>query len=281
MKNREIKESMLNDYKAFLIAEEKSSATIEKYIRDILKFYKFIGCNYLTKETVVDYKKKLINEGYSVRSINSMLASLNSFFRFLNWNEYCVKALKVQNELFIAEEKELTRAEYIRLVKVSYKINNQRLALILQTICSTGIRISELKYFTVETVKSGRVTVKCKSKIRDIFIVKELRKKILEYAKAHSINSGAIFITRNGKPMDRVAIWREMKKLCIIAEINPKKVFPHNLRHLFARIFYNLEKDIVKLADILGHSNINTTRIYMVSSGVEHRKKLESMRLII
>lgn len=271
----------LDNYKEFLIAEEKSVATIEKYIRDVKTFIEYAKNERICKEVVIKYKSKLISDKYAVRSINSMLASLNNFFKFLNCTDCCVKSLKVQNEAFRSEDKELTKAEYIKLVKVAYSINNKRLALILQTICSTGIRISELKYFTVESIKSGRITVNCKSKIRDIFIVKELRCKLLKYAKDSGIVSGAIFITKKGNTLDRISVWREMKKLCKIAEINPSKVFPHNLRHLFARLFYNLEKDIVKLADILGHSSINTTRLYMISTGAEHCKKLELMKLII
>ena len=268
-----LESSYLDNYRKFLIAEEKSNATIEKYIRDVRSFIEYAKNERICKELVIKYKSKLISDEYAVRSINSMLASLNNFFKFLNWREYCVKSLKVQSESFRAEEKELTKAEYIKLVRISYSINNKRLALILQSICSTGIRISELKYFTVESIKTGRITVSCKSKIRNIFIVKDLRNKLLRYAKENGINSGSIFITRNGTPLDRVFIWREMKKLCIKAEVNPTKVFPHNLRHLFARLFYNLEKDIVKLADILGHSSINTTRLYMISTGAEHCKK--------
>lgn len=268
-------------FKQNMIAEEKSNATIEKYIRDIKLFYNFTEDSAVTKEVVIDYKKKLIDKGYSVRSINSMIASINSLFSFLGWFECRVKSLKIQQEIFRPEEKELSKAEYIKLVKTAKKKNNERLCLILQTICGTGIRVSELQFITVEAVQKGNTKVSCKAKNRSIFIVKELRKKLLKYAKSNGITTGKIFITRTGKAIDRVAIWREMKKLCQEAEVNPSKVFPHNLRHLFARAFYAIEKDVAKLADVLGHSNINTTRIYIVSTGIEHCRKMESMRLII
>ena len=268
-------------FKQNMISEEKSNATIEKYIRDIKSFYDFTDYKAVTKEVVINYKKELVDKGYSVRSVNSMIASINSFFSFLGWFDCRVKSLKIQQEIFRPEEKELSKAEYIKLVKTAKKKHNERLCLILQTICGTGIRVSELQYITVEAVQKGSTKVSCKAKNRSIFFVKELRKKLLKYAKSKGITSGKIFITRTGKSIDRVTIWREMKKLCQEAEVNPSKVFPHNLRHLFARAFYALEKDVAKLADVLGHSNINTTRIYIVSTGIEHCKRMESMRLII
>lgn len=271
----------INDFKKSLYSEEKSTATIEKYIRDIKALYCFAQNNSVTKEMVIEYKKKLISDGYTARSVNSMLAPINKLFSFLGWYDCRVKPMKVQQEIFRPEEKELTKAEYLRLVNAASKKKNERMSLILQTICGTGIRVSELQYITVEAAQKGSAYVNCKAKNRSIFIVKELRKKLLKYAKNKGITSGKIFITRTGKAIDRVTIWREMKKLCQEAEVNPSKVFPHNLRHLFARAFYALEKDIAKLADVLGHSNINTTRIYIVSTGIEHCRKMEAMRLIV
>lgn len=268
-------------FKQHMYSEEKSDLTIEKYIRDIRSFFGFLNGGYVTKEAVIEYKRSLINDGYTVRSVNSMLASINSFFSFLGWYDCRVKSLKIQKEIFCPEEKELSKAEYVRLVKTAKKKHNERLCLIIQTICGTGIRVSELQYITVEAVQKGSTKVSCKAKNRSIFIVKELRKKLLKYAKRNGISSGKIFITRTGKAVDRVTVWREMKKLCREAEVNPSKVFPHNLRHLFARAFYAIEKDVAKLADVLGHSNINTTRIYIVSTGLEHCRRMESMRLII
>ena len=210
-----------------------------------------------------------------------MLASLNSPFTFLGWVDVKVKSIKLQRQIYCPEEKELTKAEYMRLVNTAKQKGNERLNLLIQTICGTGIRVSELQYITVEAVKCGEATVTLKGKTRTVFIVKELKQKLLRYAAEQKISSGAIFITRSGKPMSRTNIWRELKSLCEQAGVNPQKVFPHNLRHLFARTFYGIEKDIAKLADILGHSSINTTRIYIVTSGDEHRKKMESMRLIV
>lgn len=210
-----------------------------------------------------------------------MLASINSLFAFLGWHDLKVKSLKLQQQLFCPEEKELTRAEYSRLCMTAKRKHNERLNLILQTICGTGIRVSELQYITVEAVRRGEAVVNCKAKTRSVFIVKELKQKLLRYAAEQNIKSGMIFVTRTGKPISRTNIWREMKALCKEANVNPQKVFPHNLRHLFARVFYGIEKDIAKLADILGHSSINTTRIYIISTGTEHRKKMESMRLIM
>lgn len=281
MLDRILSEDNILLFKQNMASEEKSKATIEKYIRDIKLFHNFAGGRFVTKELVIEYKKTLIDKGYSTRSINSMLASINSLFSFLGWFDCRVKSLKIQQEVFRPEEKELSKSEYIKLVKAAQKKHNERLCLILQTICGTGIRVSELQYITVEAVQKGSTKVSCKAKNRSIFIVKELRKKLLKYAKSKGVTSGKIFITRTGKAVDRVTIWREMKKLCQEAEVNPSKVFPHNLRHLFARAFYALEKDVAKLADILGHSNINTTRIYIVSTGVEHCKRMEAMRLII
>ena len=235
----------------------------------------------VTKETVIAYKSRLLAENYAVRSINSILASVNSLFAFLGWTDCKVKSIKLQRQVYCPEEKELTKAEYTRLVNTAKQKGNERLNLILQTICGTGIRVSELQYITVEAVKCSEAVVSLKGKTRSVFIVKELQKKLLRYAAEQKIHSGCIFITRTGKPISRTNIWREMKGLCEQAGVNPQKVFPHNLRHLFARVFYGIEKDIAKLADILGHSSINTTRIYIISTGDEHRKRMEHMRLIL
>ena len=277
---KSITKSILPEFKKYLILEEKSQATIEKYLRDVKAFLKYAGDEAITKESVVEYKNYLMPR-YKIRSINSMLASLNCLFAYLNLNELKVKFLKLQQSVFCPEEKELTKEEYIRLCKTAKQNHNERLNLILQTICGTGIRVSEIKYITVKTVRDGEVIVNSKGKIRTVFIVKELRQKLLCYAKTQGIKSGMIFVTKTGKPICRTNIWKEMKALCEEANVNPKKVFPHNLRHLFARVFYSIEKDIAKLADILGHSSINTTRIYIISSGFEHRQKIENMRLII
>ncbi len=280
MKRRSITAKAIVEFKEHLILEERSAATVEKYIRDVKAFSEYAENGTITKETVIAYKKHL-QENYAVRSVNSMLASINSLFAFLGWHDLRVKSLKLQQQVFCPEEKELTKAEYARLCKTAERKHNERLNLILQTICGTGIRVSELQYITIEAVKNGEAVVSCKAKTRPVFIVKELKQKLLRYAAEQGIKSGMIFVTRTGKPISRTNIWREMKALCEEASVNPQKVFPHNLRHLFARVFYGIEKDIAKLADILGHSSINTTRIYIISTGTEHRQRMENMRLII
>ena len=280
MKGRLITAKVIAEFKEHLILEERSTATIEKYIRDVNAFSVFTGDTEIEKETVIAYKKHL-QTNYAVRSVNSMLASINSLFAFLGWHDLKVKALKLQQQVYCPEEKELTKAEYARLCRAAERKHNERLNLILQTICGTGIRVSELQFITVEAVRNGEAVVSCKAKTRSVFIVKELKQKLLRYAAEQNIKSGMIFITRTGKPISRINIWREMKALCKEAGVNPQKVFPHNLRHLFARVFYGIERDIAKLADILGHSSINTTRIYIISTGTEHRKRMENMRLIL
>ena len=280
MKGRFLSQEIISDFKEHLILEERSAATVEKYIRDVKAFYAFVNGVEVTKEVVIEYKKHL-QENYAVRSVNSMLASINSLFVFLRWHELKVKSIKLQQQIYCPEEKELTKAEYTRLCRAAEKKHNERLNLILQTICGTGIRVSELKFITVESVRCSEATVSLKGKTRSVFIVKELQKKLLRYAAEQGIKSGMIFVTRTGKPISRTNIWREMKALCNEASVNPQKVFPHNLRHLFARVFYGIEKDIAKLADILGHSSINTTRIYIISTGTEHRRRMENMQLII
>jgi site-specific recombinase XerD len=270
----------MKKFEVHLREEEKSEATIEKYMRDVRCFVSFIGIKDVCKQGVMEYKQMLGNT-YAVASANSMIAALNCFLRFCGWHELCVKQFKIQRQAYCPEEKELTRAEYIRLIEAAKKKGNERLNLIIQTICGTGIRVSELQYITVEALNRSEAVVNCKGKNRRIFIVPELKKKLLRYVKEQKIYSGVIFITRNGKPVSRNNIWWEMKSLCEEAHVAPSKVFPHNLRHLFARTFYGIEKDIAKLADILGHASINTTRIYIVTTGAEHKRKMENMRLII
>ena len=281
MKERFLTEASLTKFKEHLILEERSRATVEKYCRDAAAFAAYCDGSAVTKELAIAYKNKLKDDGYAVRSINSMLAGINRLFVFLGWGDLKVKTIRVQQQIFCPEEKELTRKEYERLVKTAKKRHNDRLCLILQTICSTGIRVSELQFITIEAAKRGEVTVSCKGKTRSVFLVRKLQKKLLRYAADRGITAGCIFITRSGKPVSRTNIWRDMKVLCGEADVNPEKVFPHNLRHLFARVFYGLEKDIAKLADLLGHSSINTTRIYIISTGTEHRRRMEKMQLIL
>lgn len=278
---RIITERTIQDFRAHLKSDEKSKNTVEKYLRDVRAFAAVQNGGAVTKDAVIAYKQNLLDGGYAIRSVNSILASLNSLFAFLGWHDCRAKTLKVQRQMFCPEEKELTKAEYERLCRAAQSKHNERLNLILQTICGTGIRVSELPFITVEAVKNGEAVVSLKGKTRTVFLVKPLQKKLLRYIAVQKITSGAVFVTRTGKPMSRTNIWREMKGLCEEAGVNPQKVFPHNLRHLFARVFYGIEKDIAKLADILGHSSINTTRIYIISTSFEHRQRMERMRLII
>lgn len=279
MNSRVLSAEKITSFKNHLIIEEKSIMTVEKYIHDIKFFAEFVGKIKISKDVVLNYKQELINKNYAIRSINSMLASLNSFFTFLGWIDCKVKSLKLQKQIYCEEQKELTKGEYFRLIEASK--NNSRLCMIIQTICGTGIRVSELQYFTVEAVKSGTVIVSCKNKTRNIIVPSKLRKLLLNYAKQNKISNGIIFRTKSGKAVNRSNIWSEMKKLCKTANVNPSKVFPHNLRKLFARTFYGIEKDIAKLADILGHSSVETTRIYIMSTGSEHRKKIERLGLVV
>lgn len=281
MKGKIITGKIIQQFKNNLRMEEKSQNTIEKYIRDVKAFSEYVGSKEISKELAIAYKQHLQDNGYAARSINSVIASLNALFGFMELYDFRIKSIKLQRQIYCSEEKELTKAEYVRLINTAKQKGNERLNLIIQTICGTGIRVSELQFITVDAVKCGVATVSLKGKTRSVFIVKELKKKLLRYTEEQNIKSGCIFITRTGKPMSRTNIWREMKSLCEQANVNPNKVFPHNLRHLFARTFYSIEKDIAKLADILGHSSINTTRIYIITTGTEHQKQLEKMRLIV
>ena len=271
--------NQIQEFANHLSQEEKSDATQEKYLRDVQVFCVYAGGQEITKEQVVAWKKHLIESGYAVRSINSMLASVNSFLDFLELSACKVKNIRTQRQTYCTEDKELTKMEYLRLLAASKK--NEQLNLVIQTICGTGIRVSELRYFTVEAIKHGEVTVDCKNKTRTILVPGKRKNVLLNYAKRHGITTGAIFVTRNGKPLNRSNIWAAMKKLCEAADVKPSKVFPHNLRKLFARTFYGIEKDIAKLADILGHSSINTTRIYIMTTGIEHRRKIERLGLVV
>lgn len=276
---KKIKKADVERFAQYLLSEEKSAATIEKYSRDAARFAVWLGGAAVTKERTIAYKQQLVEAGYAVRSVNSILSSVNSFLSFLGLDCCRVKCLRTQRQIYCAEEKELSKAEYMRLLDAAG--DRPRTRLLLETICGTGIRVSELRYFTVEAVRHGDVTVACKGKSRTILVPGKLRALLLDYARKTGVKSGAIFRTNRGRPMDRSSIWREMKKLCVRARVSPKKVFPHNLRKLFARTFYRAERDIARLADILGHSSINTTRIYIISTGLEHRHKIERLGLVV
>lgn len=266
-------------FKKYLTEEEKAKATIEKYVRDVISFMKWLSGRTVEKSVVLEYKQELLEE-YSPASVNSILSSLNNFFVFNEWFSCKVKTLKIQRQIFSRQDKELTKAEYDRLLRAAKNKENWRLYLLMQTICSTGIRISELQYVSVEAARAKKAIINCKGKIRQVILPKQLCKMLLKYAKENDIKSGSVFVTKTGKPLDRSNVWKMLKNLCDAANVSKAKVFPHNFRHLFARTYYSLEKDISRLADILGHSNVNTTRIYTMESGNVHRMQIQKLGLL-
>lgn len=279
MNKREINQKLIVNYKNHLIYEEKSLATITKYIRDIEKFYQYADKKEVTKELVKLYKEELM-KSYKPTSINSMLAALNQFFEYNGWLECKIKELKIQKRVFLEESKELSKDEYKRLVNAARKQKNERLYVLLQAICSTGIRVSEHRYITVQALKDGYAQIYNKGKVREIFFSDDLKRILLKYCHKNKIENGAIFVTRSGRPLDRSNIWKAMKDLCDDAKVERSKVYPHNLRHLFAVTYYNLKKDIARLADLLGHSSMDTTRIYTMSSGREFKRYFDQMDLV-
>ena len=278
--NKQIALYQLSDFARQLQEDERSPATIENYLRHIQAFAAWAGGQAVTKDLAAQWKEHLISQ-YRPGTVNTMLVSLNRFFAFLGWYDCQVKTLRIQRRLFREKSKELTRAEYERLVSAAQASGRERLVLLLETICSTGIRVSEVKYITVEALKLGKVEISLKGKIRTILLPNKLCRKLLKYAKKQKTVSGEIFLTRNGKGMSRKQIWAEMKSICAKAQVAATKVFPHNLRHLFARVFYKACRDVAKLADVLGHSSMETTCIYLISTGVEHAHTLERLRLIL
>lgn len=276
---KELVQKNICQYKEKLINEEKSTSTINKYLHDINEFYRWLENKELCKDTVIKYKAHLC-EKYAITSVNTVLASINSFFAFIERYDLKVKNLKIQKQIFSSTDTELTKLEYERLLNVAKQKKNERLYLLMQTICSTGIRVSELRYITVEAISCGSAEIKCKGKCRRVLLTKRLCQVLKKYAQENKIKSGAVFITKNGNPLDRSNIWNDMKKLCKDANVPDKKVFPHNLRHLFARTYYTLQKDVVRLADILGHSSVNTTRIYTMETGEMHRKQIQQLGLL-
>lgn len=274
---RKITNELIQNFKKYLTEDEKSPLTIEKYIRNINAFQSRYEHIDITKEIVIEYKQALIKKN-APRSVNSVLSSLNSFFAYCEWYELKVKTLKIQRQIFASKDKELSKAEYERLLKAAK--DNKKLYYLMQTICSTGIRISELCHITTSAVKCGQATINCKGKLRTIFLPKALCKMLKSYIAENNIKSGSVFVTKTGKPLDRSYIWKLLKSLCESAGVSKDKVFPHNFRHLFARTYYSLQKDIVRLADILGHSSVNTTRIYTTETGDECRKQIERLKLL-
>ncbi len=276
---REITTEIIRSFNDYLINEEKAQATIGKYLHDVGEFQVWLGEQELCKKAILAYKSYLC-EHYAPASVNAALSSLNSFFNYMEWYDLRVKNLKIQKQIFASTDKELTKTEYDRLLEAAKQKKNERLYLLMQTICSTGIRVSEVRYITVEAVGCGIAEINCKGKRRQVFLPRQLCQILKQYIKEQKIKSGSVFITKNGSPLDRSNIWSDMKKLCRMSNVSEKKVFPHNLRHLFARTYYSLQKDIVRLADILGHSSVNTTRIYTMESGEIHRRQIQKLGLL-
>lgn len=281
MKRHLITNQRLAEFGQHLREEEYGKATMEKYLREVGYFYRWLENRRVDKGITAEFKNDLQEKGYAPSTINGKLSALNAFFRFAGWEECRVKFLRIQRRIFRDQKRELSREEYRRLLKTAKDRKNDRLALLMETVCGTGIRVSETEYITVEALKRGRAEVQLKGKVRVIFLPEKLCRRLLKYAGKTGIVSGEIFLTGNGKRLSRRQIWREMKGLCKQADVEEAKVFPHNLRHLFATAFYRVSGDIVKLADVLGHSSIETTRIYLMTSGKEHTRYLENMGLLM
>ena len=280
MEHHILTEKQIAVYTNFLYAEERATATVEKYTRDVRDFAAWLGERPVTKEAVARWKERLLEDNFSPATVNAKLSAVNGLLRFLGWDECRVKFVKVQKRAFRNAARDLSRDEYQRLLSAARALGRERLELLLETICATGIRVSEVKYITVKAAQNGRTDISLKGKVRTILLPAKLCRKLLKYAKKKKTVSGEIFLSENGTSLSRIQIWREMKRICKEAGVEPSKVFPHNLRHLFATTFYRVTKDIVKLADVLGHSSINTTRIYLLSTDAEHIRCLEQLRLI-
>ena len=280
MENKIMTTAQLHSFRAYLQDEERSEATVMKYLCEVTQFFSWLNNTEVTKSAVAEWKEHLLSKGYEPSTVNGKLTALDRFFDFQGWPDCKVKHLKLQRKLFRDDSRELTKAEYERLIATAEEMGKERLALLMEAICGTGIRVSEVQYLTVEAAQEGKAEIYLKGKVRTILISTKLCRKLLKYARKHKIASGEIFLTRGGKPLSRKQIWAEMKALCKKAGVAPSKVFPHNLRHLFARTFYRVCRDVAKLADVLGHSSIETTRIYLISTGAEHAKTLDLLRLV-
>ena len=278
--DRYINQEHLTAFERHLRLEEREPGTIEKYLRDVRSFAAWLGERPLDKETAIAWKEHLLTSGYAPSTINSMLIAVNQFFRFRHWDELRIKTIRIQRQIFRSRDRELTKEEYTRLLETAHSLGRERLELLMETICATGIRVSEVKYITVEATQAGRAEIALKGKIRTILLPGKLRRKLLKYAQKQKIGSGEIFLTKTGKGMSRRQIWAEMKAICKRAGVAESKVFPHNLRHLFARTFYRTCRDVVQLADVLGHSSIETTRIYLASTGVEYVRRMDRLGLV-
>ena len=276
---RNVTRKSINDYKQYLFAAEKAKATVTKYINEVERLSEYLEHNALNKRALLEYRETLA-ENFSSRTVNTKLAAINGYLSFIGADEYKVQLLKVQRRAFIDESRELSAVEYKRLVNAADAGGNERLSLVMQTICATGIRISELSYITTDAIEKRQTEIRLKGKSRTVLIPNKLCKKLAEYAARQHIDTGAVFRTKGGKPLDRANVCHDMKRLCDAAHVERSKVFPHNLRHLFARAFYSIEKNLSHLADVLGHSSIETTRIYVAASSKQHERTLERMKLI-
>lgn len=281
MSEYQITPQQIVDYGAYLRRQEREGSTIEKYLHDVREFCVWVDGQVIDKKQTAHWKEHLTQSGLAPATVNGKIAALNGFLDFAEWRECRVKPLRIQRRLFRDPSRELTKAEYEKLVQTARRLNLERLALVIETICALGIRVSELRFVTVEALRAGKTEIALKGKIRTIMLPGKLCRRLLSYAKQQKIASGEVFLTRSGRSLSRKQIWAEMKALCAKAGVDAAKVFPHNLRHLFARCFYRACRDIARLADVLGHSSIETTRIYLISSGVEHARTLESLRLIL
>lgn len=279
MKNHSLIPEQITAFERYLRTEERSSGTIEKYLRDVRAFAVWLNGRIVTKETA-GWKEHLLDRHYAPVTINSMLAAINAFFRFVGWEDCRVKFLKIQRRMFREASRELSREEYDRLLSTAHTLGRDWLALLMETICASGIRVSEVRYITVEAARQGQTEIALKGKIRTILLPDKLCRKLLKYARHKKIASGEIFRTESGKSLGRRQIWAEMKQLCKYAGVAPSKVFPHNLRHLFATTFYRACRDISRLADVLGHSSIETTRIYLLTTGSEQVKQMDPLGLV-
>lgn len=277
---KRIMEGQLAAFRQWLLEEEREPATIEKYLREVELFATWMEGQPVTKEQVARWKAHLTASGFRPGTVNGKLSALNKFLSFLGWSDCRVKYLRIQRRVFRNTDRELTKDEYLRLLGTAQEMGRERLTLLIETICATGIRVSEVRYITMEAAQAGRAEITLKGKIRVILLPGKLCRKLVKYARKRKITSGEIFLTRSGRSLSRRQIWAEMKALCAKAGVERSKVFPHNLRHLFARLFYRACRDVVKLADVLGHSSIETTRIYLVSTGAEHARQLERLGLV-
>ena len=281
MEKRIITAKHIVSFGQFLREEERSAATVEKYFREVRLFAAFLNDSEVTKTSVAQWKGHLLAESYNPTTVNGKLSAIDRFLSFVGWEDCRVKHLRLQRRLFRESNRELSKEEYMRLLAAAATCGKERLSLLMETICATGIRVSEVRYITVEAANAGKAEISLKGKIRTILIPGKLCRKLSKYARKNKIASGELFLTRSGRPLSRKQIWAEMKAICEKAGVETGKVFPHNLRHLFARTFYKVCRDVAHLADVLGHSSIETTRIYLISTGVEHAQTLEQMRLVL